>query len=251
MQAPVSVFIVDDEEYAINTLTKLLDNFFDNVKIVGSAQNAIDAHKKIKELKPELVFLDIEMGKESGFDLLETFDEVDFQVVFLTAHEEYALKAIKFSAIDYIIKPARISELKLLFDKTSKSLNRRNQGKNIKHMFGNFLTPNKDEHKIALPITEGIEFKKVKTILYLTADGSYCHLHLESGETLIVSKNLKHFESILVEYGFFRIHNSTLINLKHVKKVGRSSGGYVVMENDKELSISKSRKEKFSRVLSI
>jgi len=251
MEAPISVFIVDDEASAISGVSKLLESFFENIHIVGSAQSAREAHVKIKELNPDLVFLDIEMGKESGFDLLEIFDEIDFQVVFLTAHEEYALRAIKFSAIDYIIKPAGIAELKELFAKTRKALEKGQKNKTVKHMFGNFLTPNKDEHKIALSIAEGIEFKKVEDIFYIRADGSYTVFYLKNNETLTVSKNLKFFESILVEYGFFRIHNSTLINLKYIKKVGKSSGGYVVMEDNKELSIAKSRKEEFSGMLSL
>jgi two-component system LytT family response regulator len=248
MEQPLSVFIVDDEKTAIDTLTNLISDFFENIVIVGSAQYAEEAYKAIGQLKPDLVFLDIEMGKHSGFDVLELFDEIDFHVAFLTAHEEFALKAIKFSAIDYIIKPAGISELKMLFEKTRKSLAKNFKNTAIKHMFGNFLDPTKENHKIALTISEGIEFKAVSSILYITADGSYSNFQLKDGSTLVVSKNLKFFESILTEYGFFRIHNSTLINTKYILKIGRSGGGYVVMEDKQEFSISKSRREEFSKV---
>lgn len=251
MPREIKVFIVDDELNAIKTLTKVLANFFDNIKVVGTATDVRLSFQSIQELQPDLVFLDIEMGKESGFDLLELFDEVNFKVVFLTAHEEYALKAIKLSAIDYIIKPAGISDLKALFSKVSSELEGLKKDEKVEHMFGNFLSKNKDEHKIALPIAEGIEFKKVQDILFVRADGSYSHFYLKNKESLTVSKNLKFFESILTDYGFYRIHNSTLINLKYINKVGKSSGGYVVMENDVELSISKSRKEDFLKILSV
>ncbi len=251
MNSSIHVFIVDNEQSAIDSISKVLTDFFDDIHIVGSAQNTADAFRMIQERQPDLVFLDIEMGKESGFDLLEVFDEVNFRVVFLTAHEEYALKAIKFSAIDYIIKPAGISDLKQLFTKVRKGLNQAYKNTTIKHMFSNFSTPNKEQHKIALPIAEGVEFIKVDDILYIRADGSYTHFYLKNKENLTVSKNLKFFESILTDYGFFRIHNSTLVNLKYIKKIGKSSGGYVVMEDNEEFSISKSRKEEFSQLFSV
>ncbi|MBT7994629.1 MAG: response regulator transcription factor [Bacteroidetes bacterium] len=251
MDYTMEVFIVDDEQRALDSLSKLLTNFFEHIKILGTALNVDDAYSQILQKKPQLIFLDIEMGKESGFNLLEKFEEIDFHIVFLTAHEEYALRAIKFSAIDYIIKPAGISDLKTLFQKISNNPIKSSDNQNIKHMFGNFLTKDKSEHEIALPVTEGIEFIKVNDIISVIADGSYTHFSLRSKNDLTVSKNLKFFESILTEYGFFRIHNSTLINLKYIKIVGKSSGGYVVMENDVEYSISKSRKEEFMKVLSV
>ena len=249
MDTSLKIFIVDDEQRALDSISKLLTTFFEEVKIVGAALTVSDAHKQIMEVKPDVVFLDIEMGKESGFNLLEKFDDIDFHIVFLTAHEEYALKAIKFSAIDYIIKPAGISDLKTLFQKIEKSPTNTASNQSIKQMFGNFLTKDKNEHKIALPIAEGIEFIRVDSIVSIRADGSYTHFSLKEGGNLTVSKNLKFFESILVEYGFYRIHNSTLINLKYIKKVGKSAGGYVVMENGAEFSISKSRKEEFLKLL--
>lgn len=241
------VFIVDDEETALDSFSTLISSFFEHVQILGSAQNVSDAFNLIKKLKPDLVFLDVEMGKESGFDLLELFDEVDFHVAFLTAHEEFALKAIKFSAIDYIVKPASIAELKDLFKRVHKI----GRNKSIKHMFSNFVTTDKSQHKIALPVAEGVEFEKVDNILYIRADGSYTTFYMKNESALTVSKNLKFFESILTDYRFFRIHNSTLINLKYIKKMGKSAGGYVVMENNEEFSISKSRKEAFIRILNI
>lgn len=251
MNSRIDVFIVDDEQRARDILTKILFNFFPNANIVGSASNVADAYDQIISLKPQLVFLDIEMGLESGFNLLEKFDEIDFQTVFITAHEEYAPRAIKFSAIDYIIKPVQISELKSLFEKIESHPSIKNANNNIKHMFGNFLTKDKNEHKIALPISEGFEFIKVDTILYVRADGSYTHFFLKNDNKLTVSKNLKFFESILTEYGFYRIHNSTLINLRYIKKMNKTAGGSVVMEDEAEFSISKRRKEEFMKLLSV
>ena len=251
MSSPITVFIVDDEQAALDSITKVLASFFDNVEVVGTARSVAEAYKAIPSLSPQLVLLDIEMGAETGFNLLELFDEIPFHVAFLTAHEEYALKAIKFSAIDYIIKPAGISELKQLFEKITAQLTQTSDNASIRQMFGNFLTQDKNEHKIGLPIVGGIEFVKVGAIFYITADGSYTHFNLNGEQALTVSKNLKYFEGILKEYGFFRIHNSTLINLRYIKQINHSGGGFVIMEDDAEFSISKSRKEEFKQVLSV
>lgn len=247
----IRVFLVDDEPKAIETLGSALETFFENVEIAGTATDAEAAYEKILQSKPHLLFLDIEMGRESGFQLLEKFERINFHVAFVTAHEEYALKAIKFSALDYIIKPASIGELKQLLQKVEQNPMEQEENKKIRHMFANFLSGDRGEHKITLAVSEGYEFVKVDDILYLRADGSYTDFFLKNGNKLTTSKNLKFFENVLDGYGFYRIHNSTLINLKYIKRFNRSAGGYVVMENDEEFSISKSRKEEFLEMLSL
>lgn len=251
MSFTTNVFIVDDEQKAIDSLSQVLTSFFEEVTIVGTATNVKEAHDGILSSQPQLVFLDIEMGMESGFNLLESFDHIDFQVVFVTAHEEFALRAIKLSALDYIIKPAGIGDLKNLFKKIEQSSNAEQADLKVKHMFGNFLADNKNEHRITLPVAEGYEFIQVDTILFIKADGSYTHFFLKDGHKLTSSKNLKFFEGILTEYGFYRIHNSSLINLKYIKRINKTAGGQVIMENGEELGISKTRKEDFLRVLSL
>jgi two-component system LytT family response regulator len=225
----VKAYLVDDEQRSSDGLTNLFKTFFTDVNVIGSSTDIATAFTEIKELNPDLVFLDIEMGKQTGFNLLELFDEINFKVVFVTAHEEYALRAIKFSALDYIVKPASIADLKSLFDKF-KSLPQKNQTESIKYMFGNFLTNDKSQHKITLPIAEGVEFKKVDDILYIRADGSYSTFALKDKTSLTVSKNLKFFDDILSDYGFYRIHNSTVINLKYIARINKAAGGSVIME---------------------
>jgi len=248
---PISVFIVDDEQRAIDTLSKALTSFFDNVTIAGTANNITDAYVAIMQSKPDLVFLDIEMGSESGFQLLEKFDKVDFHVAFVTAHEEFALKAIKFSALDYIIKPASIQDLKALIVKVEQSPVTKTDNQQVRQMFGNFLQPDKNEHKITVAIAEGYDFIKVSDIYYLKADGSYTIFCLKDGSRLTTSKSLKFFESMLEGYGFFRIHNSTLINLRYIKRINKTAGGSAVMEDNEEFSISKSRKDEFMELLAL
>lgn len=240
----IKAYLVDDEQRASDTLSNLFATYFVQVEIVGSATSIATAYAEIQELKPDLVFLDIEMGNASGFDLLELFDEITFKVVFVTAHEEYALRAIKFSALDYIVKPPSIADLKALFDKYDK-VPEKTQTASIKYLFGNFLTSDKSQHKLTLPIAGGLEFKKVDDIFYIRADGSYSRFALKEGKALTVSKNLKFFDEILGDYGFYRIHNSTVINLKYISRVSKSAGGSVIMEDGQEFSVSKSRKAEF------
>lgn len=251
MTKPITVFIVDDEQRAVDTLSKTLETYFPQVHLLGSANSIDIAFERITETRPDIVFLDVEMGRENGFQLLERFNEISFQVVFVTAHEEFALRAIKFAALDYIIKPAGISDLKSLLQRISASTHFEDDNKKVKQMFGNFLTPDKNEHKITVAIADGYEFLKVSDILYLTADGSYTNFHLRAGGKLTTSKSLKFFETILDGYGFFRIHNSTLIQVKYIKRISKSAGGTVIMEDGNEFSIAKSRKDEFMEMLAL
>jgi two-component system, LytTR family, response regulator len=247
----ISIFIVDDEQRAIDTLTKTLTGFFTNISIAGTATTIEEAYQGILSTQPQLVFLDIEMGTSNGFQLLEKFDPVFFHVAFVTAHEEFALKAIKFSAIDYIIKPASLSDLKTLLQKVEHQPQKPQEDQKVKQMFGNFLTTDKNEHKITVSIAEGYDFIAIKDIYYLTADGSYTLFFLKNGQKITTSKSLKFYESILDGYGFFRIHHSTLIHIKYIKRISKSAGGSVIMEDNAEFSISKSRKDEFMEMLAL
>jgi two-component system LytT family response regulator len=251
MSKNIRVFIADDEQKAIDTLAKALGAFFEHVQVVGTATTVADAYAGITDTRPDLLFLDIEMGTESGFQLLERFDKIDFHVAFVTAHEEFALRAIKFSAIDYIIKPAGVQELKALLLKVEQNPVRKSDHLKVQHMFGNFIQPDKNEHKITVAVAEGYDFIRVSDIHYLKADGSYTIFCLRNGSTLTTSKSLKFFESMLEGYGFFRIHHSTLINLRYIKRIHKTAGGSVVMEDNEEFSIAKSRKDEFLELLSL
>ncbi len=247
----IKVFLVDDELRAIEGLTNVLKSFFHNITILGHAHDVETAHSEILRTKPDLIFLDIEMGNESGFQLLQKFEKVNFHVVFLTAHEEFALKAIKFSALDYIIKPAEVDELQAVIEKVEDHPLTHQADVRVKHMIGNFSTNEKIDHKITISVTDGYQFVQVKDILYLKASGSYCKFFLKSGNSLTSSKNLKFFEAILDGYGFFRIHHSTLVNLSYIKKLSKTDGGSVIMDNDEILGIAKSRRDELMHLLSL
>lgn len=247
----IRAFLMDDEQRAIAGLKGVLNTFFPDVKIVGSANTVIEAYKGILSTKPNVVFLDVEMGAETGFNLLEKFEAVDFHVIFLTAHEEFALRAIHFSALDYLIKPAEVEELKRVIRKVQNHPSARQPNLKVKHMVGNFTSSEKDDHKITLSVADGYEFVEVKSIRYILADGSYSQFYLKSGEILTVSKNLKFYAEILKDYGFFRIHKSRLINLKCIKKIRKSVAWEVIMEDEREFGISKTYKPDFIELLSL
>lgn len=247
----IKTIIVDDEQDSIDTLKGLVNAFLDHVKIVGTATTINTAYNLIKQHEPKLVFLDIEMGASTGFDLLELFDDTNFHLIFVTGHEKFALRAIRFSALDYLIKPVIPNDLKRAVAKVKTLGMPKNEGEKIKQMFTNLLMENRGHHKLTLPTFDGFEFVKIAEILYCKADGSYSHFHLKGGQKLTASKNLKYFSEILEEYAFFRIHSATLINLMYLKKFSKSIGGYVILEDGSELSVSKSRKNGLLEILSL
>ena len=247
----IKAVIVDDEQDSIDILKALVNTFLDHVEIIGSATDIKTAYTLIKSHEPELVFLDIEMGSNTGFDLLELFDDTNFRLIFVTAHEKFALRAIRFSALDYIVKPVSPNDLKRAVDRLESAGAPKDQGKKVKQMFTNLLTENIGHHKLTLPTIDGFEFVKISEILYCKADGSYSHFYLTNKQKLTTSKNLKYYSEILTEHAFYRIHSATLINLMYLKKFSKSVGGYVIMEDGSELSVSKSRKNGLLEALSL
>ncbi|UTW62812.1 response regulator transcription factor [bacterium SCSIO 12741] len=238
----IKTILVDDEKKSLNILIRLIETHVENIDIIGSATDIDTARELIEESRPQLVFLDIEMGPRSGFDLLESMEEIDFHVIFVTAHEEFALKAIKISALDYLIKPVGIQELKGAVNKVEKQELNAQSGHKITQLVKNFYVESPDLRRITLPTSEGFEFVPIRDILYCRADGSYSHIFLKDGQKITTSKNLKFYSDILEDYAFYRIHNTSLINLRYIRKFGKSAGGYVIMEDGKELSVSKSKK---------
>lgn len=247
----IKTILIDDEQESVDMLSTLINTSFHNIDIVGTATDVKTAYSLINLHQPKLVFLDIEMGSDSGFDLLEIFDDINFHLIFVTAYEEFALKAIKFSALDYIIKPVNPQELKLAVKKFESLGIVENEGRKVKQMFNNFLADKRSNHKITLPTFDGFEFIEVSNILYCQADGSYTHFHLKNGKKLTTSKNLKFYSEMLTEYDFYRIHSATLVNLSYIRKFSKSLGGFVIMEDGSELSVSKSRKGGLLELLSL
>ncbi len=245
----LSVVIVEDEPHSRETLKNLLSDFCPGVEIAGMAGTVSDGIQEIKKKHPDLVFLDIELHKESGFDLLKKVYSLDFEVIFTTAYEHYALKAIKFSAIDYLLKPIDYEELQQAVEKVARRKETSLQNLKIFHLLQNFEKKRSDQDIITLATSEGLEFIKVSEIIRCEAEGSYTRFFLKDDRKLLVSRHLKEYENMLSEYHFFRIHQSTLINLAEVKKYVRSEGGYIVMNDESQVNIAHKRKEEFLQVM--
>jgi two-component system LytT family response regulator len=205
--------------------------------------------KAIEKHQPDLVFLDVEMPKNDGFELFNAIHPINFEVIFTTAHEQYALKAFRTTAIDYLLKPIDLDELVNAVKKVEEKRSNDTVNKNFE-VFMNNLKSNSANQQIAISSSDGLLFIKIENIVYLRGDGAYTYFFLKTGERITTSKNLKEYEDLLAEYDFFRVHKSYLIHLHEMKKYVRGEGGYVVMSNGDSADVSKRRKEAFLAALS-
>lgn len=236
--------IVDDESKAREILVEMLKLYCSNVEVVGQAQNVSKAYEVIKMLKPDLVLLDIKMPDGSGFDLLNKFSKIDFKVVFITAHEEYAIKAFRFSALDYILKPIDPTDLISAVEKASGANNVNDINEQFKTLKDNFYNGTiSQEKKIVLKTTENIYIISIKDVIRCQSEKNYTYFYFKNRERIIVSKTLKDFDEILTDYGFMRIHRSNLINLSYIDRFEKSEGGFLVMKDGSRVDVSHRKKE--------
>ncbi|MCB9081525.1 MAG: response regulator transcription factor [Lewinellaceae bacterium] len=249
MNPTLKAIIVEDEFHSRETLKSFLESYCPEVVLVDTAAQVNEAVEKISLLRPDLVFMDIELQAGTGFDVLSRLTHLDFHLIFTTAFEHYAIKAIKFSSIDYLLKPIDLDELMAAVQKVKRLKDSQNQSELLDNLLQNMRAGSMEGHKICLSTAEGVEFLPAKEILFCEANGSYTKFHLADGRLLIVSKNLKEYENLLLDHRFMRVHNSFLINLNEVKKYVRADGGYIVMNNDKMVSISPSRRDDFLKAM--
>ena len=240
----ISAVIIEDETHNSEALKSLLGEINAQVEIVGEAKSVDDAVDLIQQEKPYLVFMDIEIKNGTGFDVLSQLSHLSFEIIFTTAFEHYALKAIKFSSLDYLLKPIDPEELSTSIEKANHKKSENDKTRQLEMLLSSFDRKS-DQKNICLSTADGIEFVRVDNIMYCEANGSYTNFFFENQQKLIVSKNLKEYESILKDHSFMRVHNSFLINLRKVKKYVKSDGGYILMNNDDTISISPKRKEDF------
>ena len=247
----VTALIVDDENKNRESLAKLIDQFCYGVEVIGNAENVKTAEEFINKNQPQIVFLDIEMPGGNGFTLLEKYDNPEFQLIFTTAHADYAIKAIKFAALDYLLKPININELKVAVEKAINNINSQSESldKRFHVLKDNQKNEGFDFKKIALPSLDGIEFYDLTEILRCEADRAYCNFYLTNGNKITVSKSLREFEDMLSECNFFRIHKSNMVNLSHIKKYIKGKGGYVVLSDGSHVDVSVRKKEMLMEVL--
>lgn len=243
----IKAIIVDDEAKALKSIEMIINQHCENVKIVGLANSVNEAEELIELHSPNLVFLDVEMPEANGFELLERVNPRNFEVIFVTAYNHHALKAIKYSAFDYILKPVDIDEIITSVEKAS---NKIHSAERIDPRFEVLLNNLKSSNpkKLAIPFSEGLEFLDISQIIRLEADRSYTSFFMANRKTILVSKSMKEYE-ILEQDSFFRIHRSHLINLKHIKKFYKRDGGEVEMSDGAILPVSRQKKTEFMEVL--
>lgn len=235
----ISVVIVDDEPKARETIAKLLALSPVKVNVIGAAEDIATGFETISHLSPQLVLLDINLPDGTGFDLLKKFEKINFQVVFITAHEEYAIQAFKCSALDYVLKPINSADLFRAIEKANERLSNDEMAGKL-----NALLSNLDKlRKVVLKTAESIHIINVDTIIRCEADVNYTTFFLVNGKRLLVSKPLKDYDELLCPAGFFRTHQSHLINLDHMLRYDKNDGGYIVMDDNTPVPVSTRRKE--------
>lgn len=238
--------IIDDEPLARAMLNAILEENCPDVQVIGQAEDVLSGLKAIQQLQPDLVFLDIEMPGYSGFQLLDFFERIDFQIVFTTAHSEFALRAFQVSAVDYVLKPLQIDAIVRAVEKARLLSAKPEQNRASLEALRINLKDNSRSNRIALPVAGGLMFVQSEDIVSLEADGAYTKIVLEDGSKLLISKKLKEFEDVLTHNKlFFRTHRSHMINFKFVKQFNRRDGGVIILENDQEILLAKERKEEF------
>ncbi len=242
MEGKIRTIIIEDEHKSLLTLQTLLERYCPEVLVIGTGNSVEAGIRVIKELNPELVFLDISMPDGDAFDLLNRIGTVNFEIIFITAYNDFALKAFEFSALHYLLKPINYRELEDAVQRYLKIRPLNNVQPKLE-ILNRTLKNHFD--KISLPSNDGLIIVDIHDIVRLEAAGNYSTVCLTSGENIIVTKTLNHFEEILSGLNFIRIHNTHLINLKYVKKYQRGQGGTVTMSNGTSLAVSRTRKNEF------
>ncbi|MEZ4932629.1 MAG: LytTR family DNA-binding domain-containing protein [Saprospiraceae bacterium] len=231
--------IIDDELNAREALRSLLENFIKGVEVVAEADGIQMGLAAIRQLRPDIVFLDINMPNGTGFDLLEQLETIDFSLVFVTAYDQYAIKAIKFSALDYLLKPVDLQELRKTIERIQQLGEKHSQNKLVEHYQ---LNQSKRE-TLALPTIDGFEIVRVADIVRCEGERNYTTFFMKNGTRVVVSRTLKEYEILLSDADFLRVYQSHLINLRFVKRYIRGRGGSVVMEDGQQLAVSREKKE--------
>jgi len=246
----IRTVVIEDEGHSRRMLLEMLHEHCNQINVVAEADSVKTGLAAIAEQKPQLVFLDIELKSETSFEILEQLPQIDFELIFTTAFDHYALKAIKFCSIDYLLKPIDLNELKITVAKAEEQLNREYLNLNLEALVNNLKSNSKNNHRIALSTLEGLLFVSVSDIIYCESSGPYTQLIFKHADKIVTFKHLNEYEDLLSGYDFFRINKSYLVNLREIKKYIREEGGQLIMSNGATLSVSKQRKEDFLHIYS-
>lgn len=249
----MKAFVIDDEFQSRNLLNKMLVQCFPEITVVGEAATVEEGLLGIRQYDPTIVFLDIQMKGETGFDLLNQLAEINFALIFTTAFNQYAIKAFRFNAVDYLLKPIMKNELIEAVNKVKHRTEAAQSGakEQMERLFQDIKNPQKIQDKIAVPTAEGFIIIPVHEIVYCRASSNYTEFYLSDKKCILSSYTLKQYDEILTTQSFFRAHRSYLINMAHVKLYRRGEGGEIVMTNGDAIELSRTHKEEFMRLLNL
>jgi two-component system LytT family response regulator len=245
----IKAILIDDEEHCRESLSIQLERYCPQVNLLARCASAAEGLKAVEKHSPDVVFLDVEMPRMNGFELLQQFLQIPFEVIFTTGYDAYAIKAIRFSALDYLLKPIDKDELIKAIDKVNAK-----PATTINQQFDILLEKLGDKpvklQKIALPSMEGFELVQLEAILRCESDSNYTNVYLKNGRHILVSRTLKEIEELLDGHSFLRVHHSHLVNLNEIERYVRGEGGYLIMSDNASVNVSRSRKDALLKVFS-
>jgi two-component system, LytTR family, response regulator len=245
----INSIIIDDEPNNIENIQSILQRHYPEINVVATAANAGDGIAAIDKLKPDLVFLDIQMPGRSGFDLLKAFPRISFEIIFITAYDQYGIQAIKFSALDYLLKPIDPEEFKSAIQKAKDKISSRQTNHSIQNLLEYIKRGQNETPKMALPTLEEIRYVPVTGIVRCQASDNYTLFHLDSGEQVLVCRTLKEYAGLLATHGFVRTHQSHLVNIDFVKSYLKEDGGSLLLKDHTKIPISRQNRDLVKEVL--
>lgn len=239
--------IIDDENRTRDLIAKMINSFGLDIEAIPAGENVQSGIRAIEEHRPDIIFLDIQMPDGTGFDLLRAIPDKNFEVIFITAHEEFAIKAIKFSALDYILKPVDPEELKAAVERALDAMGDKRDERQFEALQNNISAQQK--RRLVLKTQESVHVVDLDQIIRCESDRNYTSFYLTEGRKILVSKTLKEFETLLIGYNFIRVQQSHLINLDYVDRYNKGNGGSVVMRDGSEVPLSPAKREIFFKIL--
>ncbi len=241
----IRTILIDDEQNAVEALHKLLTEYCPQIEVLEKLNSANEAYHAIISHQPDLIFLDIQMPSGSGFDLLARFPNPDFKVIFATAFDFYALNAIKFSALDYLLKPVAPNDLKEAVSKATIQIRSKQLTDDLQNLIHNLQNPRNRKNKVNISTQSGIELIEIDQIVRCEAVNGFTVLHLDNKKDLVSSRDLKFYQEVLEEYDFYRVHDSHLVSYFHIKRINNNDGGVVLTSDNTQVPISRRRKPEF------
>jgi len=245
----MKALIVDDEAANLENLHRLLKTYAPDVQVCAVAENVEDAVNAIKHHHPELVFLDIQLHGQSGFDLLKQLGDINFEIIFVTAYNQYGIQAVKFAALDYLLKPIDIDEFTVAVNKARKTIQQRKKNDRLGYLLEYLKDDNLVKPRIALPMFGETRYVNIADIIRCEADNTYTRFFLASGEKVLVSKTLKEYADMLAGYSFVRVHQTHLVNMSYIKSWLREDGGSLLLTDGIKIPVSKLNKRKVKDML--